>query len=38
MREWIRDATLTRAQVHLLLSRALIAVVRDVLPALGDAK
>ena len=25
MREWIRDDTLTRAQVHLLLSRALIA-------------
>jgi AcrR family transcriptional regulator len=37
MREWIREGTLTRAQVHLLLSRALVAIVRDVLPAIGDA-
>jgi AcrR family transcriptional regulator len=36
MREWIREGTLTRAQVHLLLSRALVGIVRDVLPAIGD--
>ena len=36
MREWNRDATLTRAQVHRLLSRVLIAIVRDVLPAIGE--
>ena len=36
MREWIRDRTLTRDQVHLLLSRALITIVRDVLPAMGE--
>ncbi len=34
VREWIRDETLTRAQVQLLLSQALLAIVRDVLPAL----
>lgn len=34
VREWIRDGTLTRAQVQLLLSQALLAIVRDVLPAL----
>jgi AcrR family transcriptional regulator len=32
IREWVRDGTLTRDQVQLLLSRALIAIVRDVLP------
>lgn len=34
VREWIRDETLTRDQVQLLLSQALLAIVRDVLPAL----
>ncbi|MDT4925015.1 MAG: hypothetical protein QOG01_2728 [Pseudonocardiales bacterium] len=40
VREWARDETLTRGQVHLLLSQALITIVRDVLPgvaAKGDA-
>lgn len=32
IREWVRDGTLTRDEVHLLLSRALITIVRDVLP------
>jgi AcrR family transcriptional regulator len=36
VREWIRHGTLTREQVHLLLSRALIAIMRDVLPNLPD--
>ena len=31
VREWIRAGTLTREDVHLLLSRALITIVRDVL-------
>jgi AcrR family transcriptional regulator len=34
IREWVRDGTLTRDQVQLLLSRALITIVRDVLPAI----
>jgi len=34
IREWVRDGTLTRDQVQLLLSRALITIIRDVLPAL----
>lgn len=37
VREWIRDATLTRAQAHLLLSHALSTIVADVLPRLGDS-
>ena len=37
MREWIRHGTLTREQVHLLLSRALVAIVQDVLPHVGPA-
>jgi AcrR family transcriptional regulator len=32
VREWVRGETLTREQVHLLLSQALITIVRDVLP------
>jgi AcrR family transcriptional regulator len=36
VREWIRQGTLTRDQVHLLLSRALIAIMREVLPNLPD--
>jgi AcrR family transcriptional regulator len=35
VREWIRGETLTRSQVHLLLSQALITIVRDVLPGMG---
>jgi AcrR family transcriptional regulator len=34
VREWVRDGTLTRDQVHRLLSATLSAIVRDVLPAL----
>lgn len=34
VREWIRDGTLTRDQTHLLMSRALQAIVREVLPDL----
>jgi AcrR family transcriptional regulator len=37
VREWVRGETLTRAQVHLLLSQALITMVRDVLPEMGEA-
>lgn len=33
VREWVRAGTLTREQVHLLLSQALVTIVRDVLPA-----
>jgi AcrR family transcriptional regulator len=32
VREWIRDGSLSRDEVHLLLSQALITIVRDVLP------
>jgi AcrR family transcriptional regulator len=32
IREWVRGQTVTRDQVHLLLSQALITIVRDVLP------
>jgi AcrR family transcriptional regulator len=35
VREWIRSETLTRPQVQLLLSQALITIVRDVLPEMG---
>ena len=35
VREWIRGETLTRQQVHLLLSQALVTIVRDVLPEMG---
>jgi AcrR family transcriptional regulator len=34
VREWVRAETLTRDQVHLLLSQALITIVKDVLPEL----
>ena len=34
IREWVRDGTLTRDEVQLLLCRALIAIVRDVLPTI----
>jgi AcrR family transcriptional regulator len=34
VREWVRDGTLTRAEVHLLLSESLITIVRSVLPKL----
>lgn len=34
VREWIRDGTLTRDEVRLLLVRSLIAIVEDVLPGL----
>ena len=33
VREWIRDGTLTREQVHVLLTRSLVTILRDVLPA-----
>ena len=36
-REWVRDGTLTREQVQLLLSQALISIVRNVLPTVTDA-
>jgi AcrR family transcriptional regulator len=36
VREWIRGETLTRPQVHLLLSQALVTIVKDVLPEIGD--
>ena len=36
VREWVRGETLTRKQVHFLLSQALITIVRDVLPEMGD--
>lgn len=36
VREWVRGETLTRTQVHFLLSQALITIVRDVLPEMGD--
>lgn len=36
IREWVRNDELTRAEVHLLLSRALLAVAKHVLPELGD--
>ena len=35
VREWVRGQTLTRDQVQLLLSQALITIVRDVLPEMG---
>lgn len=36
IREWVRDGTLTRDQVQLLLSQALIAIVRNVLPTINE--
>lgn len=36
VREWIDRESLTRPQVHLLLSTALISIVRDVLPAVAE--
>ena len=38
VREWLRDETLTREQVHLLLTQALLAVVESVLPALAAGR
>jgi AcrR family transcriptional regulator len=38
VREWIRGETLTRVQVQLLLSQALITIVRDVLPEMGGGR
>jgi AcrR family transcriptional regulator len=35
VREWVREETLTRPQVQLLLSQALITIVKDVLPGMG---
>jgi AcrR family transcriptional regulator len=35
VREWVREETLTRDQVKLLLSQALITIVKDVLPGMG---
>ena len=35
VREWVRGGTLSREQVHVLLSQALIAIVKDVLPELA---
>jgi AcrR family transcriptional regulator len=35
VREWVRGETLTRPQVQLLLSQALITIVKDVLPDVG---
>jgi hypothetical protein len=37
VREWVRGQTLTREQVQLLLSQALITIVRDVLPEMETA-
>ncbi|MDT4918910.1 MAG: hypothetical protein QOH89_3610 [Pseudonocardiales bacterium] len=37
VREWVRGQTLTRSQVQLLLSQALITIVRDVLPEMETA-
>jgi AcrR family transcriptional regulator len=37
VREWVRGETLTRAQVQLLLSQALVTIVKDVLPGIGGA-
>lgn len=34
IREWVRDGTLTREQVQLLLSQALISIVHNVLPTI----
>ena len=34
VREWLRDETLSREQVHVLLTQALLAIVESVLPAL----
>jgi len=36
IREWVRDGTLTREQVELLLSQALITIVRNVLPTITE--
>jgi AcrR family transcriptional regulator len=36
VREWVGAGTLTREEVHRLLTRALLAVIRDVLPQLSD--
>jgi AcrR family transcriptional regulator len=36
IREWVRDSTLTREQVQLLLSQALITIIRDVLPTVSE--
>ncbi|MDY7226559.1 TetR/AcrR family transcriptional regulator [Hyalangium rubrum] len=36
IREWIRGGTITREEAHLLLSEALITIVRDVLPRLPE--
>jgi hypothetical protein len=36
IREWVRDRTLTRDQVQVLLSQSLITIIRDVLPAISE--
>jgi AcrR family transcriptional regulator len=36
-REWLRHGSLTRPQVHALLTTTLLAMVRDVVPAVADA-
>lgn len=36
VREWVGSGTLTREEVHRLLTRALLTVIRDVLPQLPD--
>jgi AcrR family transcriptional regulator len=38
VREWVRAETLTREQVHFLLSQALITIVRDVLPGIATRR
>lgn len=38
IREWAREGSLTREEAHLLLSRALICIVREVLPRMPEAK
>jgi AcrR family transcriptional regulator len=38
VREWVRGGTLTRDQVHLLLTKALVTIVRDVLPHLPSGE
>ena len=38
IREWVREGTLTREEVHLLLSQALITIVKDVLPTIAEER
>lgn len=38
VREWVRAETLSRAEVHRLLSQALVTIVRDVLPVMSEER